>query len=148
MGHQTCSYHCRCLGTVDDVYTYDPWLCNVCIDFFKCNFAGRTDVSFVKRAAAELDGHVKKLRRYLERLEGKFSLKFSSFALKLRQKLRAKSFDALFFSGLVIPDHMSPEGDTGSVYGSAVSEVAARYQVSLRRVVRRLVPRGPQVIVI
>ena len=114
MGHDTCAFHCRCLITVDDSYVYDPSLCDVCIRFCQGNFAGITDAGIIKVAAGELDGHVEKLRRYLARLEQKFSLKLSPFARMLRAKCRSKKFDEGYFQGLRIPESMADE-DTASV---------------------------------
>ena len=54
--------------------------------------------------------------------------------------------NALCLRGLVIPDHTNPEDDIGSTSGSAGSVLASEAPSTSDKVVRYLVPRGPQVV--
>ena len=124
MGHRLCASHCKCFVADGDSYTYDPWLCDQCIEYFKVYFAGNDSEESVRLATKGLDSHIKKFRRYLVTLGEKASLKFTPFMIKLNSKIHSKRFDSSYFGSLVIPDHMNPADDTSSVLsasGSAVS---------------------------
>ena len=118
MGHGFCAAHCACLSKMGNVYVYDPYRCNVCLDFIKRKFQGVDDADCIKAAEAELEAHVKKLRRYLESLDGRPSLKFSSFVAELRNKCRlgrSKVLDLDFFRTLSIREESNTDDDIVSV---------------------------------
>ena len=96
MGHGYCAVHCLCLHHFDQEYVYDPFRCDVCQTFIRERFQGVTVVGDIKSAMAEMESHIKKLRRYLESLEGSQHLKFSSFVDEVRKKVRAKQVDTDF----------------------------------------------------
>ena len=96
MGHGYCAVHCLCLQRVDDDYVYNPFRCDICKGFIRENFQGVIIVDDIKSAMAEMESHIKKLRRYLESLEGSQHLKFSSFVDEVRKKVRAKQVDTDF----------------------------------------------------
>ena len=48
LGHSLCAVHCACLTTVDDMYWFNPALCDLCISFFLTNFVGVTDFDALK----------------------------------------------------------------------------------------------------
>ena len=102
MGHGFCAEHCLCLHIVEDDYVYDPFRCDVCLSFIREKFQGATVVDYIKSAVTEMESHVKKLRRYLEGLEGSFSLKFSKFVDEVRKKAKAKVVDTDFFRDMSV----------------------------------------------
>ena len=102
MGHGYCAEHCLCLHQIDNDYVYDPFRCDVCLAFIREKFQGATVVDHIKSAMTEMESHVKKLRRYLEGLEGSYHLKFSKFVDEVRKKARAKVVDTDFFRDMSV----------------------------------------------
>ena len=115
MGHGLCAAHCACLLQNEDSYVYDPYRCDTCLDFIRAKFQGVVDADCIKGAMAEMEGHVKKLRRYLEGLEERPHLRFSAFVAEIRVKTRARNLDLDFFKNLSIREDCVTDDDRDSV---------------------------------
>ena len=119
MGHGFCAAHCACLLQKDDMYVYDPYRCDTCIDFVKGHCQGVDDASCIKGAMAEMDAHIKKLRRYLESLDGKPRLKTSSFVAELKSRGRKLDFD--YFKALLVREGYDSDDERELVVSIPIS---------------------------
>ena len=102
MGHGTCAEHCTCLLQQEGAYVYDPYRCDTCMVFIKGHCQGVDNAHCIKGAMDEMNAHIKKLRRYLEGIDGKPKLRTSSFVLEL--KSRARKMDLGYFMALQLRD--------------------------------------------
>ena len=107
MGHDFCAEHCLCLwlqgessGHQSVAYVYDPFRCDVCKRYIRDRFQGARIADDVRSIAAEMESHIRKLRPYLESLEGNQHLKVSSFVQELRKKVKDKQLDWDYFRDL------------------------------------------------
>ena len=111
MGHSFCAEHCCCFSS--DL-VYDPLKCGTCTDFIRSGFQGVKEQSWIRTACAELDRHIRKLRRFALGLEGNRHVKFTKFLDELRRSARAKRLDMDFFLNLSVGEAKADDDEVMS----------------------------------
>ena len=120
MGHDYCGEHCLCLR--GDL-VYDPLRCVTCREFINNGFIGITDITWIKTATAELERHIRKLRKFAFGLEGNRYVKFSSFMDELRRQARASQVNVDFFRNLSFGEKTGESRDDAVSQKSGISGI-------------------------